>query len=151
MPSLLPAGTVLESNIKQQASYEFKSTYAYDFVNKKFIKNTDGTIKKLTVFDSYVVWCHKALLTTRYMYCIYDYYYGADKIDIVNLDETAIELEIKRTVKECLMVHPLTKSVDNFTFIWTDTRIDYTFELTSTLSSKTLMSSSIELRWNLGN
>ena len=76
MPSLLPTGTVLESNIKQQASYEFKSTYAYDFVNKKFIKNTDGTIKKLTVFDSYVVWCHKALLTTRYMYCIYDYYYG---------------------------------------------------------------------------
>lgn len=148
MPSLFPSDTIYKSNLSNKVideNYEFKSTYAYDFVNKKFLKNNDGTIRKLSVYDSYILWCHKALMTTRYMYCIYSYTYGVDKIDFVNLDTKAIELEIIRTVTECLKVHPLTKTVNNFTFIWGNSKVDYTFELVSTMSSS-ILSSTIELR-----
>lgn len=146
MPSLLPTSTIYQSTLDAETSYEFKKTYEYDFINKKFIKNTNGFINKLSVFDSWVQWCHKALLTSRYIYCIYDYNFGLDEIQLSKLDDASVELELQRTIKECLITHPLTQSVGNFSFIWTEDKLEYTFEVFSTLSNSTIISDYIELR-----
>ena len=145
MANLYPVNVNFVSSLNN-SEYEFKSTYAYDFESKTLTKNIDGTVKKLSVFDSYVQWCLKALLTSRYCYPIYDNYYGCDKIDINNIDYEALKLEIKRTVTECLKVHPLTKDVSNFDFEFRDEEIYYTFDLTSTLGSSATLNSTLILR-----
>ena len=72
---------------------------------------------------------------------------GVDEIDMVNLDNESIELEIIRTVEECLKAHPLTKSVQSFEFFWLDDVVMYDFELTYNLgNSTTLLSGTLEMR-----
>ena len=147
MPSLFPTGTYFTSSLEAEKEYEFKKTYSFDFINNKFLRGSDGRVKKLSIIESYIQWCKKALLTLRYKYAIYDYDYGVDEIDMVNLDNESIELEITRTVEECLKAHPLTKSVQNFEFSWLDDVVMYNFELTYNLgNSTTLLSGTLEMR-----
>lgn len=131
MANLFPTGSLDITTLTDNSNVDYKGTYAFDFEAGDFIRNADGSIKILDEFEAYVQWCQKAMLTTRYKYRAYSSKFGKDIIG-TSMDQKAIELELERTTRETLMVHPLTKSVDNFTFTWGNGEVYYTYYVTST-------------------
>lgn len=116
-----------------------KKSYAIDFNTMKFIKNQDGTVKLLDELESYMQWCQLAMMTSRKIYMAYSDKFGKDIIGS-DLDKAATELEIKRITQDALMVHPLTESVDNFTYTWEGNKCFYEYDVNSTLGLKRLSS-----------
>lgn len=131
MANLFPMGSLETTIATNDSSIEFKGTYAFDFETGEFIRNADGSIKILNEFEAYVQWCQKAMLTSRYTYSAYSSKFGKDIIGST-LDRKAIELEVERITQEALMVHPMTKTVDNFIFTWDSSELYYTYDVTST-------------------
>lgn len=140
MANLFPTDSI--SNTEDLASAQQfiqKQSYAIDFETMQFIKNPDGTVKLLDELESYMQWCQLAMLTTRKIYMAYSDKFGKDIIGS-DLDKAATELEIKRITQDALMVHPLTKSVDNFTYTWEGNKCFYEYYVNSTLGLKRLNS-----------
>jgi hypothetical protein len=140
MNSLFPINSLEAITVKENKKIEFKGSYAFNFETKEFIKNPNGTIKILDEFEGYIQWCEKAMLTARYKYMAYSNRYGKDSIDLT-LDKKVMELEIKRITKEALMVHPMTSSVDNFSFDWRNGEVYYSYEVTTTQKQKKIITS----------
>ena len=132
MPNLFPTKNEESINLEENKQQEFKGSYAINFETGEFIKNPDGTIKILDEYEAYAQWCEKTLLTARYKYGAYSNRYGKDIIGSDIIDKKFIELELKRITQEALMVHPLTKSVDSFSFEWKGSDVYYNFEVTTT-------------------
>lgn len=140
MANLFPVGSLETTTLTDNSSIEFKGTYAFDFETGEFIRNTDGSIKILNKFEAYVQWCQKAMLTSRYKYSAYSSKFGKDILGST-LDKKAIELELKRITQEALLVHPMTKSVENFVFSWESSDVYYTYEVTSTTGQTATLAS----------
>lgn len=98
----------------------FKKTYAFDFEKGEFVRGPDGKVLLVNRLEAYKQWCQKTLLTKRLKHISYTHLYGQEYYTLIGqyMDKSAIELEIERMTKEALMVHPYTKSVDNFFFEW---------------------------------
>ncbi|GAA0076202.1 DUF2634 domain-containing protein [Clostridium sp. CTA-5] len=145
MANLFPIDSLESSKIIQESkNIEFKGTYAFNFKTGEFIKNSDGSVKILDEFEAYIQWCEKAMLTNRYEYNAYSEKYGKDIIGSF-IDKKAIELELKRITQEALMVHPLTKSVDSFSFEWKDSDVYYNFEVTTTKNRNQMLKSNTKV------
>lgn len=140
MANLFPTGSLETVTVKENEKVEFKGSYAFNFETKEFIKNPNGTIKILDEFKSYIQWCEKAMITARYKYRAYSNRYGRDTIDFT-LDKKAMELELKRITQEALMVHPMTSSVDNFSFDWRNGEVYYSYEVTTIQKQKKVLTS----------
>ena len=140
MANLFPTGSLGTTTLTDSSSIDFKGTYAFDFETGDFIHNADGSIKILNEFEAYVQWCQKAMLTSRCKYSAYSSKFGKDIIGST-LDKKAIELELIRITRETLMVHPMTKSVENFTFSWKNSELYYTYEVTSTKGQTAMLES----------
>ena len=140
MANLFPTGSLDTTTLTDSSSVDFKGTYASDFETGDFNHNADGSIKILNEFDAYVQWCQKAMLTSRYKYSAYSSKFGKDIIGST-LDKKAIELELIRITTETLMVHPMTKSVENCTFSWENSELYYTYEVTSTKGQTAMLES----------
>ncbi|AIY81327.1 hypothetical protein U728_813 [Clostridium botulinum 202F] len=141
MPNLFPTANEETINLEEDTQQKFKGSYAINFETGEFIKNSDGTIKILDEFEAYVQWCEKAMLTARYKYGAYSDRYGKDIIGSDITDKKFVELELKRITQEALMVHPLTKSVDSFSFEWKGSDVYYSFEVTTTKNRNKVLKS----------
>ncbi|WP_105176845.1 DUF2634 domain-containing protein [Clostridium cagae] len=141
MPNLFPTANEETINLEEDTQQKFKGSYAINFGTGEFIKNSDGTIKILDEFEAYVQWCEKAMLTARYKYGAYSDRYGKDIIGSDITDKKFVELELKRITQEALMVHPLTKSVDSFSFEWKGSDVYYSFEVTTTKNRNKVLKS----------
>lgn len=148
MPNLFPKGNLESITLKDKKPTQFKGSYAFNFETGEFIKNSDGSIAKVNDFEAYVQWCQKAMMTARFKYIAYSNRYGEESRNIIgsNLDNNAIELELKRITKESLMVHPRTKDVDNFQFRWGNGEVYYDYEVITTLDEKKLLSRTLKVR-----
>lgn len=144
MANLFPIGSLETTTITNDSSIEFKGTYAFDFETGEFIRNADGSIKILNEFEAYVQWCQKAMITSRYIYSAYSSKFGKDIIGST-LDRKAIELEAERITQEALMVHPMTKTVDNFVFTWDSSELYYTYDVTSTKGQSANLESTMKV------
>jgi hypothetical protein len=140
MANLFAVGSLETVTIKENKKIEFKGTYAIDFETGEFIRNPDGSIKVLDEFEGYIQWCEKVMLTARYKYKAYSSRYGKDIIGSFK-DEKAMELEIKRITQEALMVHPMTESVDDFSFNWMNGEVYYEYEVKTTAGQKKVLTS----------
>lgn len=149
MANLFPLSSITTvQKTEDESKNELKGSYAFDFEKGEFIKNADGTIKVLDLYESYVQWCKKAMLTDRYSCNSYSSIYGKDTIP-VTLDKKAIELEIIRITTECLMVHPATKSVSDFTFDWDNEKhseLYFTYVVNSTFNKESVLNSTMKVR-----
>lgn len=145
MPNLFPTGSLENVNILENTAVEFKGSYAINFETMEFIKNPDGTIKILDAFEAYIQWCQLAMMTARYKYMAYSSKFGRDIIG-KSVDKKAMELEIKRVTQEALLVHPMTKSVDNFEFIWENGEVYYTYLVTAVTGQAKELSSTEKAR-----
>lgn len=129
MANLFPINSIESITVKEDATFELKSSYAIDFETMTFIKNPDGTVKVLSGYDAYIQWCQLAMMTIRNKFKAYSYRFGRDKLN-TKLNKEATEMELKRITQEALMVHPNTKSVDSFSFIWKNGEVYYEYKVT---------------------
>lgn len=108
----------------------FKKSYAFDFEKGEFIRGPDGKILLVNRLESYMQWCHKTLLTKRYKHLSYTTVYGQEYYTLIGqiTSKAADELEVERMTREALMVHPYTKSVQDFRFEWDKNKEELYFE-----------------------
>lgn len=149
--NLFPEEDIIEE-IDDETLYDdikFKPSYAFDFKKGEFVINPDGTIAKCNELDAYRQWCNKVMLTPRYKIG-YSWAYGHELKTLIgsSMCKKAIELEIKRITIETLKVHPLTKEVDNFVFVWSDNGKDvsYSYRITTIYDENILLENETKVR-----
>lgn len=84
-------------------------TWKIDFQNKRVVNYTDG----LEAMEQVVF---KILNTERYKYLIYDWGYGVELADLYGKDKGYVYSELKRRIREALMVDDRISDVTDFTF-----------------------------------
>lgn len=111
------------------------STVRFDFEKHEFVTSPTGKMPVVQGANAWAEWCVKALCTERYAYLIYDHSYGSelDKMIGKSYPHDVAEVEIQRIVTECLMTHPLTKSVSDFLFDWINDGVMFTCNVRNTL------------------
>lgn len=138
MPDLFPTvGTAEATYIDEAASdtVNYGKTVQFDFEKHEFILSPTGRQKTVTSSDAWGEWCVKALCSERYKYLIYSDNYG-EEIDTLlgkSYPRKVVESEIRRMVKDCLMVDRRTASVDNFQFTWIDDGIMFSCDVKNTI------------------
>ena len=124
MPNLFPTSTVSDvsdfSNTDTGIQVNFGKSFKFDFEAGEFVTTPSGRFVVTTDVDAWIEWCRKALMTARYRFLVYSRNYGHEFERLIGqgLTRKAIESEIKRMTKECLMADPRTADVKNFTFDW---------------------------------
>lgn len=138
MPDLFPTvGTAAATYVDEAASdtVNYGKTVQFDFEKHEFILSPAGRQKTVTSSDAWGEWCVKALCSERYKYLIYSDNYG-EEIDTLlgkSYPRKVVESEIRRMVKDCLMVDRRTASVDNFQFTWIDDGIMFSCDVKNTI------------------
>lgn len=138
MPDLFPTvGTAEATYIDEAASdtVNYGKTVQFDFEKHEFILSPTGRQKTVTSSDAWGEWCVKTLCSERYKYLIYSDNYG-EEIDTLlgkSYPRKVVESEIRRMVKDCLMVDKRTASVDNFQFTWIDDGIMFSCDVKNTI------------------
>ena len=136
MPKIFMDDITINLN-KKVSNYNFGSSYAYDFETGEFIKDEFGKIKKLSIYESYIQWCRKALLTKRNCYEAYSKNFGMDDIN-PSYDIESMKIEVKRIFSECLMAHPYTSMLTNWRFEVQKTKLYYSFDLYSKFETEVI-------------
>ncbi len=89
--------------------------YAYDFENNTF-KRRNGREYLVSGDEALKIWIYKALSTWRFKHLAYDDSYGSEVYNLIGQakDIDIIKSEIKRYIKEALLVNPYILEVSNF-------------------------------------
>lgn len=138
MPDLFPTVGIAEATYVDEAASDtvnYGKTVQFDFEKHEFILSPTGRQKTVTNSDAWGEWCVKALCSERYKYLIYSDNYG-EEIDTLlgkSYPRKVVESEIRRMVKDCLMVDKRTASVDNFQFTWIDDGIMFSCDVKNTI------------------
>lgn len=137
MPNLFPESDAENENIESTETAmddaSPKKSWRFDFAKGEFVTTPTGKVEETDGIETWVQWCQKALLTDRYRYLVYPRDYGQEFDSLISrhLTEAGDMSEIERITRECLMVHPQTKSVDNFTFNMEGDTMYFTCEITN--------------------
>ncbi|EGQ21064.1 hypothetical protein HMPREF9372_3347 [Sporosarcina newyorkensis 2681] len=107
--------------------------YKYDYDNERLVVTGTGKAVKGDPIDAYRFWAVKCCLTERYQYAAYSSDFGVEFQAIMEADypRPIAESEIKRTIKEALMVDERTISVTTFSFEWSGDSCWINFKLES--------------------
>lgn len=97
-------------------------SYKYDYLEGKIIVTGTGKTLEDTAIDAYRYWAIKCCLTERYERDCYSSDFGIEFNAIVraNYPRGIAESELKRTIKEALMIDERTVNVSSFSFEWKD-------------------------------
>lgn len=96
-------------NAELEISNEIKTSKTY--------KVTSNTIQGyIDNNDALRQWIYKILNTERYEYPIYSFSYGIDLESLIGKDFDYVKIELRRRIKECLLVDERVNSVDKFQF-----------------------------------
>lgn len=103
----------------------------YDFEVNKISIDKYGNILIVTGIDAIKIWILKTLMTPRARYEIYTYLYGNDfemLIGEIN-QKSYIKSEIKRYIKEALLVNYYIKDLSNFKIEFESSKIYISFKI----------------------
>jgi len=131
---------------------DFKKSYAFDFEKGEFIKGPDGKILLVDRLEAYKQWCQKVLFTPRKKHLAYSDVYGQEYYTLIgeSISKSAIELEVERMTREALMVHPYTRSVENFRFKWNEEKnkeeLYFEFDVITVLDELFTLEHTVEMR-----
>lgn len=103
----------------------------YDFEVNKISIDKYGNILIVTGIDAIKIWILKTLMTPRARYEIYTYLYGNDfemLIGEIN-QKSYIKSEIKRYIKEALLVNYYIKDLSNFKIEFEGSKIYISFKI----------------------
>lgn len=132
--SIFPENFLEDDITTLNDDFEQQQSYAIDFDTMTYKKDSSGNIILLDNLESYLQWCQLAVITDRNNYIAYDEKFGIDAL-IASSDRKLIESELERIISEALLVHPLTKNVDNFTFTWKNDIVYCEYRIISMLGS----------------
>lgn len=98
---------------------EYKPSLRWDLEKGDFVRNAENRVKESEGLEAFKVWCVKTVMTERYSCLAYDDDMGTEMDEARQEDdENATELAMERTIEEALSAHPLTESVEGFSFVW---------------------------------
>ena len=121
MPDLYPTfepPTIVEQE-HPQLTPEYPKSYLFDFEKGDFVIDGAGRIVIADGHTAWAQWCIKAVLTERFACLAYSRNYGAEVEQALKQpDRALVEMEIKRTITEALLVDPRTELVKDFSFKW---------------------------------
>lgn len=130
MTSLFPTVALPDPQLQEPESQEtiFGRNVELDYTKQEYVVSPTGKQSKLDETDSWVEWGAKALATPRYKHLIYSDNYGSELHTLIgqSLSHEAVESEIRRMAKECLLADDRTANVDNFQFEWIDDGVIFT-------------------------
>jgi hypothetical protein len=110
---------------------EYRPSLRWDLKKGDFVQAASGRVPYSEGRDAYQVWCVKCVATERLSCLAYADDIGSEMEAAVRLnDRKAIEIAIKRTITEALMVNPRTQKVDGFTFSWEPDSVHVSFYVT---------------------
>lgn len=94
---------------------DYVKDIAFDFASNSF-KLQDGKPIILEGVDALKQWIEKALRTARYRWPAYTWDYGSEIEDIIGLDlsNEILESELKRAIKETLLINQFINGVYDF-------------------------------------
>lgn len=152
MPNLFPLDTTVDAMVQDNAQLPEvqqktpSRSWKFDFAKGDFVRDPTGKVIEVDSYETWVQWCQKAIMTTRYSRIAYSHNYGTEYEDLIGKAYThdAIESEIKRMTIEALMVNSYTKSVDSFSFTWDGDSVYFSCIVTSILNDTAQINNNIE-------
>lgn len=148
MPNPFIAGPITQVSKSYTANLPELQELAWDFNHDTFIHDNDGRLKTVTGNEALKVWIYKALKTERYRYMDYlhgDYNaegnYGVELERFIGTRSNSeiSATEIKRYIKDGLLVNPYIKSVDAIeTTVRDEENLTLTVNLTSVYGSTSI-------------
>jgi len=90
--------------------------------------NIQGYVDNLEALEQAI---YKELNTERYENPIYGFIYGIELESLLGKDQTYVQVELKRRIRECLLRDERIENVDNFSFTVSGDKILCTFAVTS--------------------
>ncbi|EJO5347133.1 DUF2634 domain-containing protein [Clostridium botulinum] len=131
--NILPQDTkileqVAKDTIPDNEELPLFKEYAWDFQNNKFILE-DGNFKIVEGNEALKVWIWKALKTQRYRYLAYSWDYGQELDELIGkgLSNEALKLEVKRYIKESLLINPYLKEIYNLNITLEEAKLEIDF------------------------
>lgn len=105
--------------VEEEALPEVES-YAYNFDEGRIVVTVSDKTLRSDARDAYIFWAAKCVSTERYAHEAYSDDFGVSFLAIMKEDypRGIAESEIKREIKEALMVDSRTINVFNFRFNW---------------------------------
>lgn len=102
-----------EYSSQENAELPLFKEYAWDFKENDFVMK-NGKPVVVEGLEAVKVWAEKALVTERYRYTVYSWAYGQEFDGLVGsaYSKSAVESECKRYLRECLLINPYIKEVD---------------------------------------
>ena len=92
--------------------------YAWDFNNDRFERDSNGNMILLEGNEAIKIWLYKVFKTERFMYLAYSSSYGIEINQFMGrvLSVGERKSEMRRVIKECIMVLPYISSIDKIEF-----------------------------------
>lgn len=143
LPDTSPEVTTIQTSTAQDLPY--LKTWRFDFESGDFVSTSKNSM--VSGVASYAEWAKTALSVQRYRYIIHSRSYGQEYEDLIGRDLTqeAIESEIERMTKECLMINPRTAQVGDFSFEWQEDSVYFTCTATTTLGEQVPLNGEVNL------
>lgn len=119
-------------DVEEEELQEVES-YAYDYKEKETFVTGSGKTRRCGARDAYIFWVIKCVATERYEHEAYSTDFGVEFLRIMrkNYPRSIAESEIRRSIKEALLVDNRTMNVFNFRFNWQQDNCYITFEVES--------------------
>jgi|SRR5690625_3834954 len=108
-------------------------SYEFDFQDRKTVVTGSGKTVRSSAREAYIFWVMKCVSTERYAHEAYSTDFGVEFFEIMrqNYPREIAESEIRRTIKEALLVDSRTINVTKFRFDWRRDVCFITFEVES--------------------
>lgn len=106
--------------------------YAWDFEHDTFIME-GGKPKVVTENEALKVWIYKTLKTERWRYRAYDNAYGVELDQFIGQTPNTADtsMEVKRYIKEALLINPYIHTIDEITFSNDKDVLEFSITLTT--------------------
>ncbi len=111
----------IPSFVDERDSYdtEYRESLTWDLAEGDFKRTAAGRVPYSDGKTAYQIWCIKTVATERGTCLAYADDIGSEmETATMASDRGAVELSIRRTIEEALLVNPRTRSVDGFSFEW---------------------------------
>lgn len=119
----IPTDLTITENVEATKTYKLSAS------------SIQGYVDNLEALEQAV---YKELNTEKYEHPIYGFAYGIELESLIGKDQTYVQVELKRRIRECLLRDERIENVDNFNFTVSGDEILCTFNVTSIYGELTI-------------
>ena len=127
-------GDALVEEISNEEDLPLLREVAWDFEDDRPIINKFGEVQIVEGIEALKIWIYKAIKISRFEYDIYSWDYGCEVNNLLGQSYYSrghIESEVKRYIKEALLINPYIKSINFKTITFSDDTLNAEFDVDS--------------------